>query len=73
MTNQETPLERKNRFKAMTSEGRKALIRAKMRSEHLEEGSGIPGKDLFSYDREEISELLIITRCLAEMKKNINN
>ena len=68
MTKKETNEDRKERFKAMSSDERKALIRKKMKAEGLEEGSGIPGKDLFSYDRDEIWDLIQVTRCLSKLK-----
>ena len=58
---------RKARFKAMSSEERKALLREKMKLEGLQEGSGVPGKDLSSYDQNEIWELIHVTRCLSNM------
>ncbi len=65
----ETPQERKERFKAMTSAERKALIRAKMEAQGLKEGSSVSGA---SYDEEEIWDLIQITRCFPEMQKNDN-
>ncbi len=52
----------------MSSADRKALIRAKMKAEGLEEGSGVPGKNLSSYDRDEIWDLIQVTSCFPEMK-----
>ena len=68
MPNQETPEGRKERFKAMSSAERKALIREKMKAEGLQEGSGVPGKDLSSYDQDEIWDLIQVTSCLTEMQ-----
>ncbi len=68
MSNQETPKERKDRFKAMSSDERKALIREKMKAIGLQEGSGIPGKDLTAYERNEIWDLIQITSCFPEMQ-----
>ena len=68
MTNKETPEARYQRFKAMSSEQRKALIRKKMKTEGLEEGSGVSDKDLSVYDKEEVSNLIRITRCFPEMQ-----
>ena len=65
MTNQETPEERKERFKAMSSTERKALIRAKMKAEGLEEGSGVKGT---SYEEDEVWDLIRITSCFPEMQ-----
>jgi len=61
MAIQESNEKRKERFKAMSSAERKALIRAKMKAEGLKEGSGVPGKDLSSYDRDEIWNLIKVT------------
>ncbi len=60
--------ERQARFKAMSSNERKALIREKMKAEGLQEGSGVPGKGLSSYDRNEICDLIQVTRCFREMQ-----
>ncbi len=68
MAIQENNDKRKERFKAMTSFERKALIRAKMKVEGLEEGSGVPGKSLSSYDRDEIWDLIQVTSCFPEMR-----
>ena len=65
MTKQETLEERKLRFEAMSSCGRKALLRKKMKAEGLEEGS--EEKPLSSYDREEIWDLIEITSCFPKM------
>ena len=69
MTNQESSGERKERFKAMSSDERKALIREKMKAEGLQEGSGVPGKKLSSYDQDEIWDLIEVTSCFPEMQK----
>ena len=68
MATKESNEERKERFKAMSSADRKALIRAKMKAEGLQEGSGVPGKDLSSYDRDEIWDLIQVTSCFPEMQ-----
>ena len=68
MAIKESSEERKERFKAMSSAERKALIRAKMKAEGLQEGSGVPGKDLSSYDRDEIWDLIQVTSCFPEMQ-----
>ena len=49
----------------MTSAERKALIRAKMKAEGLEEGSGL--KDS-TYDEEEVWDLIRITSYFPEMQ-----
>ncbi len=72
MANQEKPQERHKRFKAMSSKERKALIREKMKVEGLVEGSGVPGKDLSSYDRGEVRDLIKVTSCFPEMQSKRN-
>ncbi len=62
MTSKESAEERKLRFQSMTSYERQVLLRKKMKSEGLEEGSGV--KPLSSYNQEEILELIEITRCI---------
>ena len=64
MTTKETPEERKARFRALSSGERKSLIRKKLSDQGLKEGSGVSGKNLSSYDKEEIIDLLLITKCL---------
>ena len=68
MAIKETKQERKERFKAMSSDERKALIREKIKAKGLQEGSGVQGKDLSSYDRDEIWELIQVTSCFPEMQ-----
>ena len=68
MATKESNEERKERFKAMSSTERKALIRAKMKAKGLQEGSGVQGKDLSSYDRDEIWDLIQVTSCFPEMQ-----
>ncbi len=68
METKESNKERKERFKAMSSDERKALIRKKMKAKGLQEGSGIPGKDLSSYEQDEVWELIQLTSCFAEMQ-----
>ena len=68
MAIKESSEERKERFKAMSSAERKALIRTKMKAEGLQEGSGVPGKDLSSYDRDEIWGLIKVTSCFPEIE-----
>jgi len=68
MAIQESSEERKERFKAMSSAERKALIRAKMKAKGLREGSGVPGKSLSSYERNEIWDLIQVTSCFPEMQ-----
>ena len=61
--------DRKERFKAMTSNERKALIRKKMKAQGLEEGSGVPGKGLSSYERDKVWDLIQITNYFPEMQR----
>ena len=68
MATKESNEERKERFNAMSSAERKALIRAKMKTQGLQEGSGVPGKSLSSYDRDEIWDLIQVTSCFPEMR-----
>ena len=68
MATKESNEERKERFNAMSSAERKALIRAKMKAEGLQEGSGVPGKDMSSYDRDEIWDLIQVTSYFPEMQ-----
>ncbi len=68
MESKETDEARKARFKQMSSDKRKALIREKMKAEGLEEGSGVSGKSFCSYDRDKILDLLKLTSCLTEMQ-----
>ena len=66
MTKKETSEERKERFKAMTSADRKALIREKMKAEGLEEGSGVKGA---IYDDDEVLGLIQVTSCFPELQQ----
>ena len=68
MTIKESNEKSNERFKSMSSAERKALIRAKMKAKGLQEGSGVPGKDLSSYDRDEIWDLIQVTSCFPEMQ-----
>ena len=72
MPSQESTEERKKRFKAMSSDERKALIRKRMKDKGLEEGSGVPWKNLSSYDRNEIWDLIQVTSCFPEMQTKPN-
>ena len=58
--------ERKNRFKSMSSNERKALILKKMKTLGIELGSGIPNK---KYDSSEVYELIHIAGCFPELRK----
>tara|TARA_Y100001968_G_C18851192_1_gene478200 strand:- start:313 stop:516 length:204 start_codon:yes stop_codon:yes gene_type:complete len=66
MTNIESPEERKERFKKLSSKERKILIRNKLKNQGLTEGSGVLETDQSSYDKEEIMDLLLLTRCLLK-------
>ncbi len=68
MATKESREERKERFKAMSSAQRKKLIRAKMKAEGLQEGSGVTGKDLSSYNRDEVWDLIQVTSYFPEMQ-----
>ena len=54
------------KFKSMSSLERKALILKKMKALGIEVGSGIPNK---KYDSKEIYELIHITKCFPELRK----
>ena len=58
--------ERIKRFKSMSSMQRQKLILKKMKARGLEVGSGIPNK---KYDSKEIYELIHITKCFPELRK----
>ncbi len=67
MRNQESPEDRKKRFKSMSSSERRILIRKKMKTQGLEEGSGVSGKGLSSYASDEIWDLIQVTRYFPEL------
>ena len=62
----ETKEERQKRFKKLSSTERKILIREKLKMQGLEEGSGVLGKNQLNYDKEEIIDLLLLTRCFLK-------
>ncbi len=62
MNNSESREERKKRFKSLSSAERKMLIRKKLDLQGLTEGSGVRKKDQSSYDKEEIIDLILLTR-----------
>tara|TARA_Y100001968_G_scaffold82643_1_gene73674 strand:- start:2717 stop:2911 length:195 start_codon:yes stop_codon:yes gene_type:complete len=64
MNKSENQKGRKDRFKQLTSEERKLLIRNKLKKQGLIEGSGVQKKDQSSYDKQEIIDLIKITSCL---------
>tara|TARA_Y100001968_G_scaffold328143_1_gene374723 strand:- start:558 stop:764 length:207 start_codon:yes stop_codon:yes gene_type:complete len=64
----ESPDERKKRFKRLSSEERKRLIREKLKKQGLKEGSGVSGKIQSSYNNEEIMDLILLTKCFHNNK-----
>jgi hypothetical protein len=68
MKNREDPEERKKRFKSLSSAERKILIRKKLELQGLTEGSGVREKDQSSYEKEEIIDLILLTRCFQKNK-----
>ena len=68
MNNSENSEERKKRFKSLSSAERKMLIRKKLALQGLREGSGVRGKDQSSYDKEELIDLILLTRCFQKNK-----
>ena len=68
MSNSESREERKKRFKNLSSAERKMLIRKKLELQGLTEGSGVREKDQSSYDKEEMIDLILLTRCLQKNK-----
>ena len=63
MKKSESREERKKRFKSLSSAERKILIRKKLELQGLTEGSGVREKDESSYDKEEMIDLILLTRC----------
>ena len=68
MNNSESSEERKKRFKSLSSAERKKLIRKKLELQGLTEGSGVKEKDQSAYDKEEIIDLILLTRCFQKNK-----
>ena len=68
MNNNESREERKKRFKSLSSAERKILIREKLEQQGLTEGSGVREEDQTTYDKEEIIDLIILTRCFPKNK-----
>ena len=66
MNNSESREQRKKRFKSLSSEERKMLIRKKLEVQGLTEGSGVREKDQSSYDKEEMIDLILLTRCFQK-------
>ncbi len=44
------------------------LIRKKLEQQGLTEGSGVKEKDQSAYDKEEIIDLILLTRCFQKNK-----
>ena len=68
MSKSESREARKKRFKNLSSAERKMLIRKKLDLQGLTEGSGVRGKDQSSYDKEEMIDLILLTRCFQKNK-----
>jgi len=68
MNNSESREQRKNRFKRLSSAERKILIRKKLDLQGLTEGSGVRDKDPSSYDKEEMIDIILLTRCFQKNK-----
>jgi len=56
------------RFNNLSSAERKMLIRKKLELQGITEGSGVRGKDQSSYDKEEMIDLILLTRCFQKNK-----
>ena len=61
MRKNESTEERKKRFKMLSSEERKKLIREKLKIQGLIEGSGVREKNQAYYDKKEMIDLICIT------------
>ena len=68
MINSESREERQKYFKSLSSEERTILVRKKLEQQGLTEGSGVKEKDQSSYDKEEMIDLILLTRCLKKNK-----
>ena len=68
MINNENPKEKKDRLKSLSSKERKLLIRKKLKMQGLKEGSGVREKDQSSYDKKEIIDLILLTKCFPKEK-----
>tara|TARA_Y100001968_G_scaffold118386_1_gene107831 strand:- start:482 stop:703 length:222 start_codon:yes stop_codon:yes gene_type:complete len=68
MNNRESPEDRRKRFKSLSSTERKILIRKKLKLQGLTEGSGVREKDNSSYDKKEMIDLILLTRCFQKNK-----
>ena len=68
MNNSESREQRKKRFKSLSSAERKMLIKKKLELQGLTEGSGVREKDQSSYDKQEMIDLILLTRCFQKNK-----
>ena len=68
MRKPESPSERKKRFKSLSSKERQQLIRKKLKKQGLTEGSGVKEINQTSYDKDEMIDLILLTRCLQKYK-----
>ena len=68
MKNSESREERKKRFKSLSSAERKMLIRKKLELQGLTEGSGVRRRNQSSYDKKEMIDLILLTRCFQKNK-----
>ena len=68
MINSESREERQKYFKSLSSEERTILVRKKLEQQGLTEGSGVKEKDQSSYDKEEMIDLILLTRCFQKNK-----
>ena len=68
MKNSKSREERKKSYKSLSSAERKILIRKKLKQQGLTEGSGVREKDQSSYDKEEMIDLILLTRCFQKNK-----
>ena len=62
----ESPEERKERFKKLSSKERKKLIKNKLNVQGLKEGSGVIEKNQSSYDKEEVINLILLSKCFSK-------
>ena len=68
MKNSKSREERKKSYKSLSSAERKILIRKKLEQQGLTEGSGVREKDQSAYDKEEMIDLILLTRCFQKNK-----
>ena len=55
-------------FRRHCLENTPETIRKKLEQQGLTEGSGVRGKDQSSYDKEEMIDLILLTRCFQKNK-----